>query len=54
MALEQLVVFKSKKPRQQCFGFDFLIEDMNKDLAIVWGSEKMKTSRPCQLFLFGV
>ncbi|EGJ43082.1 hypothetical protein [Streptococcus sanguinis] len=54
MALEQLIFFKSKKPRQQCFGFDFLVQDMNKDLAIVWASEKMKTSRPCQLFLFGV
>ncbi|WP_185755755.1 MULTISPECIES: hypothetical protein [Streptococcus] len=54
MALEQLIFFKSKKPRQQCFGFDFLVEEMNKDLAIVWASEKVKASWPCQLFLFGV
>jgi len=27
---------------------------MNKDLAIVWASEKVKASWPCQLFLFGV
>ncbi|WP_185756487.1 hypothetical protein [Streptococcus sanguinis] len=54
MALEQLIFFESKKPRQQCFGFDFLIEDMNKDLVIVCGSEKVKASWSCQLFLFGV
>jgi hypothetical protein len=41
MALEQLIFFKSKKPRHQCFGFDFSIEDMNEDLAIVRVSEKV-------------